>query len=160
MSQAQHERLGEGTSADINCRSLDGGGPRSDSTELERRIDLVKVYAFPHSPVYILVGLTSKIFEKIVISEVRSLLDSALAFAMVASEEIGYERLIPGGMFSRGKSPKLTVWNANNHQVTWNTLHDTLLALLKFLEDNNYGSADFAVYDDKNKVGEGVLTTY
>lgn len=144
----------------MTYRSLDASGPRSDSTELERRTDLVKVYAFPNSAVYILAGLTSKIFEQIVISEVRDLLDGAVSFAMFASEEIGYDRLIPGGMFSRGNSPKFTVWNANNHQVTWNTLHDALVALLNFLEDNNYGSADFAIYDDKNKVGEGVLTTY
>lgn len=44
-------------------RSLTSRSPQTDSVELERRIDLVKVNAFPHSEVYILVNLISKVLN-------------------------------------------------------------------------------------------------
>ena len=58
-----------------------------------------------------------------------------------------------------GQIPKVNVWNANNHQLSYIVLRGALKAVMEYMKDNNmYGSADFSIFDGENKVGEGVVS--
>lgn len=107
-----------------------------------------------------MIKVTDKIAEHAARAAIQSLLDGAMALAMIGCEYYGCETLLKGGLFSEGTSPKFTVWNANNHQVTWITLESTIKAVINYFQDHDIGSADFWIYDGQNKVGEGVISPF
>lgn len=51
-----------------------------------------------------------------------------------------------------------TVFDANNHQVTYGVLGGVCLALEGVMARDGYGEADFLVYDGRNWVGKGMIT--
>ena len=74
-------------------------------------------------------------------------------------DDLGWETLIAGGLFKFGNGPQVSVWNANNHQVTILTLELALEALFRYMrEQNDYGVAEFDIFDGANQVGSGRLT--
>lgn len=52
---------------------------------------------------------------------------------------------------------RVTLWNTNNHQLTWGVYGSALLALRGFMEAHGWGAAVFRVYDGTNAVAAGVL---
>lgn len=51
----------------------------------------------------------------------------------------------------------LTVWDANNHQVTYGVLGGVIVAVEGVMAQNGYGEASFRVYDGDNWVGKGIV---
>lgn len=51
----------------------------------------------------------------------------------------------------------LTVWDANNHQVTYGVMGGVVLALEGVMARDGYGETNFRVYDGKNWVGQGMV---
>lgn len=50
------------------------------------------------------------------------------------------------------------VWNDNNHQITWGVLGAAVHALEDFMfSRQEWGGANFEIYDGQNKVAQGVL---
>ena len=68
--------------------------------------------------------------------------------------------LVVGGGFKFTVNKMVVdVWNANNHQVTWGVLANTLWGLAEYMQVNGvWGSAVFQVFDGRNQVGSGMLT--
>lgn len=68
--------------------------------------------------------------------------------------------VMPAGTFDRFPSDDgllVSVWNANNHQTTWGVLLSALEALGDWMEQYEYGSVIFQIYDGQNQVGRGSI---
>ena len=51
----------------------------------------------------------------------------------------------------------VTVWDANNHQVTYGVLGGVFVALEGVMGRDGYGEANFQIYDGNNWVGSGMI---
>lgn len=59
--------------------------------------------------------------------------------------------------FPSDEGLEVSIWNANNHQVTWGVLESALEALGDWMEQYGYGSVIFQIYDGSNQVGRGSI---
>lgn len=51
----------------------------------------------------------------------------------------------------------MTVWDANNHQVTYGVLGSVVVGLEGMMARDGYGEGAFEVYDGENWVGTGIV---
>ena len=74
-------------------------------------------------------------------------------------ENLG-DGVMTAGVFNNWMSDegmRVTVANANNHQVTWGVLESALEALGDYMEQYGYGSVVFDIFDGANQVGHGSI---
>ncbi|MCJ1302716.1 hypothetical protein MMC08_005520 [Hypocenomyce scalaris] len=122
----------------------------------------------PNSQTYIVIRLGALVAG----TAVQTLLAFALADVGLAvnngrtPSSSGTAGLIPHGSYSAsvgyvqtGGSVELTVWNANNHQITWGVLSAAVEAMEAFMIQYGFGEATFSIYDGANEVGEGDVKT-
>lgn len=98
---------------------------------------------------------------------VNALAASRVLDTMAEAYQIIYDQLLahgdgvmPAGTFERYPSDQgllISIWNANNHQVTWGVAQAALEALGDYMEQYGYGSVIFHIYDGPNQVGRGSI---
>ncbi|KAI4125520.1 MAG: hypothetical protein LQ347_005354 [Umbilicaria vellea] len=68
--------------------------------------------------------------------------------------------LVRGGEFvHEGADAVLKMWNANNHQLTWDVVGVVVMGLLDFTLQQHHGAAIvFKVYNGANQVGAGQIS--
>lgn len=116
----------------------------------------VNVYG---TDLYILIGITTQVVDQTGIENLWQMLVTAWTQAHTLGIRHGLGALIQGGLFVFGLTPKINVWNANNHQVRYAVLAKAIGAVMEYmLTSDIYGAADFAIFDGQNKVGEGVVS--
>ncbi|KAA6408751.1 MAG: hypothetical protein FRX48_07094 [Lasallia pustulata] len=89
--------------------------------------------------------------------EVAAVLASAWDKVNTHLTTIG-DGLLPGEFFEQFQAVALRVWNANNHQTTWEVLKVAILALEDFLDvKRGIGAVVFRIFDGNNQVGQGQI---
>lgn len=89
--------------------------------------------------------------------EVAAVLASAWDKVNTHLATIG-DGLLPGEFFEQFQAVALRVWNANNHQTTWEVLKVAILALEDFLSvKRGIGAVVFRIFDGNNQVGQGQI---
>lgn len=107
---------------------------------------------------YILIGLTSQVFDHASIDNVYDMLRAAWLQTDVLGREYGADALVRGGVFAFGMFPVVRMWNANNHQLSYLALQQAIACVMRYMQANKvFGDADFSIFDGDNKVGEGVV---
>ena len=111
------------------------------------------------SKVYILMVVTSQVFGNIAVENIINTLQAAYSRILTLEREFGEHALVRQGFFAWGNSPRVTMWNANNHQMTNQVVAYAINGVMRYCHENSkYGAVDFQIFDGDNKVGEGVVS--
>lgn len=142
-------------SADIIHSLLDRRNSSPGWTKLEARKPTVKLSIYEGSGKYVLLQITSGNAG----TTVRKMLMGAIQY--VENFEIRFNRddLLRGGHFEWNLPPvnSLNVWDANNHQATYDIVGLTITTIYNYMSENGFGSATFLIFDGKNQVGAGKI---
>ena len=90
------------------------------------------------------------------------MLDTLAEAYLIVEEHIQNlgDGVMTAGVFNNWLSDeglRVTVANANNHQVTWGVLESAFEALGDYMEQYGYGSVIFGIFDGTNQVGQGSI---
>ncbi len=92
-------------------------------------------------------------------TSIKNMLMGAILY--VQNYEIAFSGgdLVHRGRFDWGSPPgrEMYVWNANNHQTTYEMLGATVCAIYNYMHENWFGTASFALFDGENQVGAGEI---
>ena len=109
----------------------------------------------PNSATYVVFKIVNALAESIVLDTLSE------AWDIIVEQLHAYgDGVMPAGTFERYPSDEgllISIWNANNHQVTWGVAQAALEALGDYMEQNGYGSVIFQIYDGANQVGRGSI---
>ena len=92
-------------------------------------------------------------------NSLKDLLRSASLYLEAYFDRFSQYDLIRGGHFQWDLPPlhSLNVWNANNHQTTYEILRFSIAAIFNYMANNGWGTATFTIVDGENQVGMGEI---
>lgn len=107
---------------------------------------------------YIRIEVGARVVTSTAIVSINDMLNGAFRRVHTLAAELGWSGVLHGGVFEFGDGPQVVMRNANNHQLTVQTLELALEAVFWYMRETfNYGVAEFSIFDGQNQVGEGYL---